>query len=65
MPDDVYVVAPTIIERWVIADKVEVASVALPQDGHRALLMFTDENQAPGGSRLVRALRLWLWTPTG
>jgi hypothetical protein len=43
---DVYTITPHIIERWVIADKVEVASVPGPEDGCPALLMFTDEDEA-------------------
>jgi hypothetical protein len=44
---DTYTVTPTIIERWVIADKVEVAGVPHPDDdGEVALLVFTNTEQA-------------------
>ncbi len=43
---DTYIITPHIIERWVIADKVEVVDATHPDDGERALLVFTDEDKA-------------------
>ena len=43
---ETYMVTPHVIERWVIADKVEVAGVAQPSGAGRALLVFASEENA-------------------
>src|SRR5215217_9121282 len=43
---DTYIVTPHIIERWVIADKVEMAAAPHPDGGESALLMFTSDAAA-------------------
>jgi hypothetical protein len=43
---ETYTVTPHIIERWVIADEVEVAGITEPSG--RALLVFASEEKAEG-----------------
>jgi hypothetical protein len=48
--EDTYGITPHLIERWAIADKVEVAGVTHPDTsaakGERSLLVFADEEKA-------------------
>jgi hypothetical protein len=50
MMDDAFTITPHIIERWAIADKVEVAGVTHPDTsaakGERSLLVFANEDKA-------------------
>ena len=47
--EDTYTITPHVIERWVIADKVEVAGVPHPDSsGEVALLVFANEDEAEG-----------------
>ena|SRR5215210_5553234 len=48
---DTYIITPHLIERWVIADKVEVVGITHPDTGEgipgeRALLVFASEEKA-------------------
>ena len=44
--EDTYIITPHVIERWVIADKVEVAGFLHPDNGEPVLLVFTNEAEA-------------------
>ncbi len=46
MEDTYITITPHVIERWVVADKVEVAGFRHLEDGERVLVVFTNEDEA-------------------
>jgi hypothetical protein len=46
--EDTYTITPHVIERWVIADEVQVAGITDPETGAPALLVFANEDEAEG-----------------
>jgi hypothetical protein len=46
MTDDAFTIRPHIIERWQVADRVEVAGLLHPEGGERTLLVFVNGAEA-------------------